>query len=563
MHRTFKKRVAAAATGLLVAAGVTVGFGTSALAENTATTNDAPATAAATPHQWLTGYWHNFDNGSTILKLSDVPSAYNLVAVAFADNHPSLSGGITFNLESEELNGYSEAEFKADIAAIQAEGRKVIISVGGEIGNVIVNSSAAAQNFSDTTYALMQEYGFDGVDIDLEHGINAQYMSEALHSLSAKVGPELIITMAPQTIDYQYNTAPYYQLTENISDILTIVNMQYYNSGSMMGCDQQVYSQGTPDFLAALACIQLEMDLRPDQVGLGVPAVPKAAGGGYQSMANVVKAVDCLETGTNCGSFSPETPYGPIGGVMTWSVNWDATNGYELARVMSERLNVDGEWTAPDPGDGNDNDGSGDDGSADDGSGDDGSGDDGSADDGSADDGSGDDGSSDDGTGEDGNEPGTCDGDAPAWNSGGVYQGGDEVSHNGHNWRAKWWTQGDEPGEGGEWGVWQDLGECDDATDPGNDQDGSSDDGAGEDGSGDDGSADDGSGDDGAADDGNNDDGNTNPAECPAAWVSSAVYVKGDSVTYNGNVYDAKWWTTGETPGSSTWGAWELVESCS
>ena len=28
-------------------------------------------------------------------------------------------------------------------------------------------------------------------------------------------------------------------------DILTIFNMQYYNSGSMNGCDGQVYSQGT------------------------------------------------------------------------------------------------------------------------------------------------------------------------------------------------------------------------------------------------------------------------------------------------------------------------------
>ena len=50
--------------------------------------------------------------------------------------------------------------------------------------------------------------------------------------------------------------------------------MQYYNSGSMLGCDGKVYSQGSVDFLTALACIQLENGLRPDQVSLGLPAGP-------------------------------------------------------------------------------------------------------------------------------------------------------------------------------------------------------------------------------------------------------------------------------------------------
>jgi chitodextrinase len=41
-----------------------------------------------------------------------------------------------------------------------------------------------------------------------------------------------------------------------------------------------------------------------------------------------------------------------------------------------------------------------------------------------------------------------------------VYTGGQQVSHNGHTWKAKWWTTGEEPGTTGEWGVWQDLGPC-------------------------------------------------------------------------------------------------------
>ena len=159
--------------------------------------------------QWLTGYWHNFDNGSIVMPLSEIPSEYNLVAVAFADNHPELDGGITFNLASDELDGYTDEQFRDDIAAIQAEGRKVIISVGGELGHVDVANPTQAQNFADTTYELMQDYGFDGVDIDLEHGIDATNMSDALHDLSDQAGSDLIVTMAPQTIDFQSPSARY------------------------------------------------------------------------------------------------------------------------------------------------------------------------------------------------------------------------------------------------------------------------------------------------------------------------------------------------------------------
>ncbi|MDH2392770.1 carbohydrate-binding protein [Streptomyces sp. HNM0663] len=34
------------------------------------------------------------------------------------------------------------------------------------------------------------------------------------------------------------------------------------------------------------------------------------------------------------------------------------------------------------------------------------------------------------------------------------------VSHDGHNWKSRWWTRAEEPGTTGEWGVWQDLGIC-------------------------------------------------------------------------------------------------------
>jgi len=56
------------------------------------------------------------------------------------------------------------------------------------------------------------------------------------------------------------------------------------------------------------------------------------------------------------------------------------------------------------------------------------------------------------------NPPGNCT--APEWQASQVYTGGAKVSHNGHKWTAKWWTQGDEPGGNTGAGVWTDNGAC-------------------------------------------------------------------------------------------------------
>jgi chitinase len=102
-----------------------------------------------------------------------------------------------------------------------------------------------------------------------------------------------------------------------------------------------------------------------------------------------------------------------------------------------------------------------------------------------------------------------------------VYTAGDEASHNGHEWRAKWWTQGEEPGTTGQWGVWEDLGACEGEPDP-------------------------------------------DPADCDApAWSAATVYTGGDRVTNNGHEWRAKWWTQGEEPGAAGGsGVWEDLGPC-
>ncbi|WP_240805417.1 glycosyl hydrolase family 18 protein [Streptomyces sp. A1547] len=309
----------------------------SAAVTGTTTGGGNPNPNPSVPKHALTGYWQNFNNGATVQKISDVSSQYDIIAVSFADA-TTTPGAITFNLDSAGLGGYTVAQFKADIAAKKAAGKSVILSIGGEKGTISVNDSASANNLANSAYALMQEYGFSGIDIDLENGLNPTYMTQALRSLSAKAGSSLVITMAPQTIDMQSTAGGYFKTALNIKDILTVVNMQYYNSGSMNGCDGKVYSQGSVDFLTALACIQLEGGLDPSQVGIGVPASPSGAGSGYVSPTIVNNALDCLARGTNCGSFKPSKTYPGLRGAMTWSTNWDAKAGSAWSNSVAPKV---------------------------------------------------------------------------------------------------------------------------------------------------------------------------------------------------------------------------------
>lgn len=294
------------------------------------------------PKHLLTGYWQDFTNSATPLPLSAVNPYYNIVAVAFASSG-SQSGQITFSIDAKlasALGGYTTAQFISDIATLHAQGRKVILSVGGAAGTVTIGDATSATNFATSAYGLMQSYGFDGVDIDLENGINVTYLTSALQQLSTLAGPNLILTLAPQTVDVASTSSPYFQLALNIKTILPIVNTQYYNSGSMYGCDGKLYAYGGVDFITAQACILLQGGLRPDQVGLGLPASTQAAGKGYVAPSVVNAALDCLATGTNCGTFIPPTTYSSIRGVMDWSINWDASNSYTFADTVGPHLST-------------------------------------------------------------------------------------------------------------------------------------------------------------------------------------------------------------------------------
>ncbi|CAA20076.1 MULTISPECIES: lytic polysaccharide monooxygenase [Streptomyces] len=82
--------------------------------------------------------------------------------------------------------------------------------------------------------------------------------------------------------------------------------------------------------------------------------------------------------------------------------------------------------------------------------------------------------------------------------------------------------------------------------------------GGGNDGGGDDGGGGDGDG------DGGGDGGGDQPGDCVAGpWSAGSVYNGGETVSHDGHTWRAKWWVTGEEPGTTgEWGVWEDLGAC-
>jgi len=313
----------------------------------------APRTFTPLPARTLVGYWQNWNDGN-FMNLRDVPTKYNVVNVSFLET----ASGDGFTPTFTPTAPYTEASFRADVQALQQRGTPVIISIGGQNGVVKLSTTAQKNTFVQGVKQIIDRYGFDGIDIDLEGssmsygGNNPDFRNPtqpatlnliaAIRELKSAYGAGFIVSAAPETYYVQtgYNTyggtaGAFLPVLYNIRDILDYLHVQLYNTGSMLALNGQIYPSATADFIVSMTDMLLRgfpvagtgqtfPALRPDQVAIGLPACPSAAGSGYTAPAEVLKALDYLTKGIPYGgTYATTATYPGLRGMMTWSINWD------------------------------------------------------------------------------------------------------------------------------------------------------------------------------------------------------------------------------------------------
>ncbi len=313
----------------------------------------------------LLGYWHNW---LPEYRLTEVPDEYNIIAIAFSTAQ-DRRGYMTFN------PSYDAALFKQDVAAVQQQGRKVIISIGGG-GDVLLKleTDQDKQNFVTTMKAIIDEYNFDGLDIDLE-GHSIAYLGDvnfknpttitsvnfldAVDELLSFYDDDFLLTAAPEVYYVQAGfkgviaeswdpegklKGSFFTFLHRFHDRIDYLAVQLYNIPAELMLDNKIYDYGTVDAVVAATHMLLHgipvggynktdfSDLewiepfKPEQILVGLPASASAAGSGQLTDDELNKALDALilgETSDLTYQLAPTSGYPKLGGLMTWSINWD------------------------------------------------------------------------------------------------------------------------------------------------------------------------------------------------------------------------------------------------
>ncbi|MCC9070833.1 T9SS-translocated chitinase ChiA [Flavobacterium sp. F-65] len=334
----------------------------------------------------ILGYAHSWENtGAPFLYFSQmVGSKFNVVDYAFVEtvNRDGYTPVLTTNDTRYLTNGvFNKQLLKNDIKSLRDSGVPVIVSIGGQNGHVVLDNVAQKNIFVNGLKAIIDEYQFDGVDIDFEGGsmnFNAgalrdisyagisayprlKNVVDAFKELKTYYGPGFLLTAAPETQYVQggYSTyndtfGSFLPIIQNLRNELDLLAVQLYNTGGENGLDGQYYgSAKKANMVTALtdmiikgyniATTGMRFDGLPaSKVLIALPACPSAAGSGYLTPAEGISAMNYLRTGTTFSgrtyTMQPGGPYPSLRGLMTWSVNWDASscgNSSELSKAYA------------------------------------------------------------------------------------------------------------------------------------------------------------------------------------------------------------------------------------
>jgi chitinase len=285
---------------------------------------------SATPD--IIGYYGNSGNAvSDIPLFSGIHANYNIVIITFAS--VDSTGAITLDIQGP---------YEKDLPAMAADivtwkkqpdpfgrSRKVLVSIGGQNGRWPAGLSADVLEASLSSF--MKQYNLDGLDIDLE-GQTVSAATSLIPVIKSLVTQGLTVTAAPEAA--QYSLVAY----QDILSYLSWVHPQFYNNGPnaitapfLPSADLwptpwtvttwQDDKNSTSFWGGVLQAIGTASGLRPDQLGMLIPATPSAA-----SQYN----------NWNIAQLGTEVTWSGIQHVGCWAIAYDKQNKWEFALTMGQ-----------------------------------------------------------------------------------------------------------------------------------------------------------------------------------------------------------------------------------
>lgn len=119
---------------------------------------------------WCAWGGNSFTDGTNVTKgipISLIPDCYNVLIYAFAVPESNINNSTAKIIEAD----YFQTSIEDTIVAIKRfikNGKKFLISVGGANGYFLIKNDSDAKKFTQSMISIIDKYGFNGIDIDLE-----------------------------------------------------------------------------------------------------------------------------------------------------------------------------------------------------------------------------------------------------------------------------------------------------------------------------------------------------------------------------------------------------------
>jgi hypothetical protein len=270
-----------------------------------------PAAGRLVPGWVVGGYWQQFEGPKVSTVTAEAPQ-YNLLFAAFATG----GGGqaMTFRPVVQD-----ETSFRRDVAASREHGARWCLSIGGGVpasSATVLRTKTDAARCYDALAPIIDQYGFQGVDDDLENG-PAGFTEEGLTELFARLrrnyGREFILTSTPRPYE-SWRVPIAAHLYE--AGLLDLLMFQFYDSPEYRN----------PEYLRSRIIKELDGAKK-----IGVPYSAQIIGCitrttyqyGWNTIATYRQIISEMKSTRG------------VRGGFVWEVNMDRAEGWSFARQIS------------------------------------------------------------------------------------------------------------------------------------------------------------------------------------------------------------------------------------
>lgn len=291
----------------------------------------------------IIGYWGSAADKPTLEQLPEaLKRGYNVISLAFAD---TITAQGSFGIHTN-LNEIPTKSSISTAAGVDDSSWQYLLSFGGQnaAGPYLTDIDAFVTGFLNTYKNARGDYGFDGIDIDIETGM-ATPLLKAFRKIFSSLHLEgQVISMAPQPLNIDPGEVSSFMdgafncyvplIDTTIIDTVTYVATQMYNNPMPLDNMDAYLTSMQKGLGIKWNGMMLNVTIPSEKFTFGYPAANGAAPSGASKPWGASGA-KLLE------HYKGDSALLATGGVMTWSIGWDAANNWEWITNVKKIWNED------------------------------------------------------------------------------------------------------------------------------------------------------------------------------------------------------------------------------